>query len=328
LIPEEHIDHVSMKQINVVNKACEQLTILLERQKAESSLKKQYRRLQKTLVELKTAREELAHKEKMAAIGTMAAGIAHEINNPLAYVISNVSSMDKYLDSILHLQTLQSELLASIDYQQDQHAAVLKESIHEYETKEDIPFVLEDIRAVVSDSFEGLQRVKTIISNLKSFTNESSTEPEKYDLKVFLEEVFQELRFLVGDHISFTCKVDKSAEFFGLRAQLAQVIKSLVNNSLYALNEGNTDSPTIILGGDVTANDVEIFLEDNGPGIDETIQGKIFDPFFTTKTVGDGTGLGLSVAHNIVSKLGGTISVTSTPNRSTRFSIRLPLTPS
>jgi hypothetical protein len=101
LIPEAEIAHVSMKQINIVNKASEQLTTLLERKQAETSLKKQYARLKNTLLELKTAKEELAHKDKMLGVGRVAAGIAHEINNPLAYVISNVSSMDKYLDSIL-----------------------------------------------------------------------------------------------------------------------------------------------------------------------------------------------------------------------------------
>ncbi len=324
LIPEDKIDKVSMRQINVVNKACEQLSVLLERQKAESSLKKQYSRLQKTLIELKTTKEELAQKEKMAAIGTMAAGIAHEINNPLAYVISSVSSMDKYVGSILHLQTMQSELLASIDYQQDQQAIQLQESISEYENNEDIPFVLEDIRAVVSDSFEGLQRVKTIISDLQSFTTESEATCEAYELDEFIKMLAKEFQYQVDEKIAFSSACQGSCLFRGNRALVAQVVKGLINNSNYALLDSQDENPQITLRGVESENSVEISVEDNGPGIPVEIRDKVFDPFFTTKTVGDGKGLGLSVAHNIVTKLGGTLTFTSQVGEYTRFMVSLP----
>jgi phosphoglycerate-specific signal transduction histidine kinase len=164
-IPENQMNNVSMKQINVINKASEQLTMLLERRQAESSLKKQYKRLQNTLIELKSAKEELQHKEKMASIGQMAAGIAHEINNPLSYVISNFSSMDNYLNSIIQLQDLQSKFLESIESGQDQKINELKKNISRFEEEEDISFILEDIRAVISDSHSGVKRVKNIITD-------------------------------------------------------------------------------------------------------------------------------------------------------------------
>ena len=200
-IPESQMDKVSMRQINVINKASEQLTMLLERREAESSLKKQYSRLKQALIELKSTKQELQHKEKMASIGQMAAGIAHEINNPLSYVISNFSSMDHYLKSIMQLQELQSEFLSSIDTGQDQKIQTLKSNIAQFEEEEDINFILEDIRAVVSDSYNGLQRVKSIITDLKSFTYSQSTELEKCNLVMVIEETLKLLKYDISENI-------------------------------------------------------------------------------------------------------------------------------
>jgi len=191
LIPDAHMDKVSMRKINIINKACEQLTILLERRQAEVSLKNQYERLKKALVDLKSTKQELAHKEKMASIGQMAAGIAHEINNPLSYVISNFSSMDSYLESIVKLQKLQSEFLQSIDLGQDQKISQMKQSITDYEEEADIQFVFEDIRSVISDSSNGLKRVKNIITDLKSFTYSQSTELEICDINYVVDETIK-----------------------------------------------------------------------------------------------------------------------------------------
>ena len=195
LIPQADMDKVSMKQINVINKAAEQLTILLERKQAESSLKKQYRRLMNTLLELKSTRQELAHNEKIASIVRMAAGIAHEINNPLSYVISNFSSMDKYLESIMQLQDMQTEFLTSIDIQQNQKAQHLQQQLSEFKEEADIPFVLEDIRAVVSDSYHGLQRVKNIITDLKSFTHSQATELEHCDIQKVIDDTLKIFKY-------------------------------------------------------------------------------------------------------------------------------------
>jgi len=325
LIPEDAMSKVSMKQINIINKAAEQLTILLERKQAENCLKKQYKRLQSTLLELKSTREELAHNEKMASIGRMAAGIAHEINNPLAYVISNISSMDKYLESIMQLQDMQTQLLSSIDIQQDQKAQQLKQHISQFEEEEDIPFVLEDIRAVVSDSFEGLQRVKNIITDLKSLSHKHQTQKNNCDINKVIEETLKIFKYDINDKVTIKQSINVSREFHSNSGLLSQTLTNLIKNAIQAMAAAKTEDPTININAHDDDKHLILSVKDNGPGIPEETRKKIFDPFFTTKPVGQGTGLGLSVSFNIINKLGGTLECTSEENAFTQFTIKLPL---
>jgi len=325
LIPEAHMDKVSMRQINIINKACEQLTILLERRQAEVSLKKQYGRLKKVMVDLKTTKQELVHKEKMASIGQMAAGIAHEINNPLSYVISNFSSMDSYLESIVKLQGLQSEFLNSIELGQDQKISQMKKSISEYEEEADIQFVFEDIRSVISDSFNGLKRVKNIITDLKSFTYSQSTELEICDINHVVDETLTLLKFEITDEILIEKQLDVVPQFMAHNGLMVQVLTNLVKNAIQAMREHNTQSPTVTITVQQRDDNILILIKDNGPGIPEESRGKIFDPFFTTKTVGEGTGLGLSVVFNIIKRLNGELSFNSKTNQYTEFVISFAL---
>jgi signal transduction histidine kinase len=317
LIPEDKMDKVSMKQINVINKACEQLTMLLERRQAEDSLKKQYQRLKNALVELKTTKEELQQKEKMASIGQMAAGIAHEINNPLSFVISNFSSMDHYVESIIKLQELQGEFLSSIESGQDQKINSLKDNIFKFEEEKDIDFILEDIRAVVSDSHAGLQRVKNIITDLKSFTHNQATELEICDLNKVINETLGILSYDLKDKVTVQTDIDEIPEFKAHNGLMQQVLTNLIKNAQQAMEEAQTQEPTIHISVKLEAAMITLRVRDNGPGISDKAKNKIFEPFFTTKAVGTGTGLGLSVTFNIIKKLGGTISFeTKTQNKS------------
>lgn len=323
-IPEDQMDKVSMKQINVINKACEQLTMLLERRQAESSLKKQYKRLKNTLVELKTTKQELQHKEKMANIGQMAAGIAHEINNPLSFVMSNFSSMDEYLTSIIQLQKLQSKFLESIEVEQDQKILELKNNISKFEKEEDIDFVLSDIRAVVSESHNGLKRVKNIITDLKSFTYSQSTELEECNITSVINETLKVLSYNLNEDIQIKKRLAELPTFLAHNGLMEQVLTNLIKNAGQALTEANTNNPKITITTFNKDAFIYIIIEDNGPGIPESVHSKIFEPFYTTKTVGEGTGLGLSVTFNIIKKLGGTLKMESQISEFTRFIISFP----
>jgi signal transduction histidine kinase len=325
LIPEDKMDKVSMKQINVINKASGQLTMLLERRQAEDSLKKQYQRLKNALVELKTTKQELHHKEKMASIGQMAAGIAHEINNPLSYVISNFSSLDNYLNSIIQLQELQSQFLESIDSEQEQKIQEMKSNISKFEEEEDIDFILEDIRAVVSDSHNGLKRVKNIITDLKSFTYSQSTKLENCNLHKVIDDTIKLLEYEMNPHISIKKQVENLPDFLAHNGLMQQVLTNLIKNAAQALSEANTEKPEIVISAVQIDSTIVIKIRDNGPGISDGYREKIFEPFFTTKTVGEGTGLGLSVSFNIVKKLGGTINLDSKANEFTEFTITFPI---
>ncbi|MGB0663641.1 MAG: sensor histidine kinase [Pontibacterium sp.] len=324
LIPEIDMESVSMKQINIINKAAEQLTILLERKQAESSLRKQYKRLKSTMLELKSAREELAHSEKMASIGRMAAGIAHEINNPLSFVISNISSMDTYLENIMKLQAMQAELLSSIDHEQDHKASQLKQNISMFEEEADMPFILEDIRAVVDDSFQGLQRVKNIITDLRTFTYHQA-DRQACDLVTVVDETLKVLRYDLDSKIEIRQSLSVSMAFQSHPGLLGQVLTNLVKNAIQALNSAATAKPLIEIIGKEAGGVVTLVVRDNGPGIPKDKQSKVFEPFFTTKPVGEGTGLGLSVTFNIVKKLGGELTFTSEEGKGVTFTMTFPL---
>lgn len=324
-IPENQMDKVSMKQINVINKACEQLTMLLERRQAESSLKKQYTRLKTTLIDLKTAKEELKQQEKMANIGQMAAGIAHEINNPLSFVMSNFSSMDEYLTSIMQLQDLQSKFLESIDIGQDNKIQELKNNISKFQQEEDIDFVLGDIRAVVSESHKGLKRVKNIITDLKSFTYSQSTELEECNLTEAINETLKVLSYDLSNTITIDKRLSDLPTFLAHNGLMQQVLTNLIKNAGQALTQAHSPTPKITISTLHQDTSIYIIIEDNGPGIPVEARNKIFEPFYTTKTVGEGTGLGLSVTFNIIKKLGGEIKMESEENNFTRFIISFPI---
>jgi len=324
-IPEKDMDKVSMKQINIINKACEQLTMLLERRQAENSLKKQYKRLTKALVDLKTAKQELQHKEKMSNIGQMAAGIAHEINNPLSFVMSNFSSMDEYLTSIIQLQELQSQFLQSIEVEQDHKINELKNNISQFEKEVDIDFVLSDIRAVVSESHHGLKRVKNIITDLKSFTYSQSTELEACNITNVINDTLKILSYSLNKNIHISKTLSTLPLFMAHNGLMEQVLTNLIKNAGQALTQANTPKPKITINTFNKEATNYIVIEDNGPGIPKEVHSKIFEPFYTTKTVGEGTGLGLSVTFNIIKKLGGIIKMESELNTFTRFTISFPV---
>ncbi|WP_181405086.1 sensor histidine kinase [Aestuariibacter sp. GS-14] len=325
LIPESEMDRVSMKQITIINKAAEQLTVLLERKQAESSLKKQYQRLRDTLLELKSTKEALAHNEKLASIGRMAAGIAHEINNPLSFVISNFSSMDGYINNIIQLQSMQSELLTAIDIQQHQEAAHLKKSLNDFEQQAGIPFILDDIRAIVSDSFHGLQRVKNIITDLKSFSHNQAGEKAFCDLKAVLDESLKMLRYDIDSKVTITQDIQFSGLFYANAGLLEQILLNIIKNAIQAMTMSGTTSPTIVIVVTEKDDELEIRIRDNGPGMNESTKQKIFEPFFTTKPIGEGTGLGLSVVYNIVQRLQGRIICNTELGVYTEFAIFFPL---
>jgi len=325
LIPESDMSRVSMKQINVINKASEQLTILLERRKAEYSLKNQYKRLQSALLELKSTKEELESREKLASIGRMAAGIAHEINNPLSFVISNFSSMDKYLDSIMTLQTMQSELLTCIDIQQSQEAQKLKASLTSFKQKEGIEFILEDIRAIVTDSFNGLQRVENIIADLRTFTDVKTNEGDTCDIQKVLNEILKVYKYDEKRPVDIHCEIPSLAPIPFNTGLIEQVLNNVLKNAIQALEGANVVKPVVTIKVFNESECFNLVVRDNGPGIDEPTKAKMYDPFFTTKPIGEGVGLGLSVTFNILQKLGGTITCNTELGKYTEFKIALPL---
>jgi two-component system, NtrC family, sensor kinase len=255
---------------------------------------------------LQSAQQQLLQSEKMASIGQLAAGVAHEINNPVGYVYSNVGTLQGYVD----------ELLAVVRH--------LRGKGEGPEPTCDIDFLEEDIPQLVGETREGLDRVKKIVQDLKDFSRVDRSEAwEEANLVKGLESTLN----IVQNEIKYKAAVVKELaplpEVRCLPSQLNQVFMNLLVNAAQAI----ADKGTITLRSGCDATHVWIEVADDGCGMPPEVQARIFEPFFTTKPVGKGTGLGLSVSYSIVQKHHGRIELRSAPGRGTAFRVVLPRDP-
>jgi len=270
--------------------------------------------------QLHETRSRLLESEKMASIGQLAAGVAHEINNPIGFVNSNLGTLGEYLDdtfAVLDAYTAVEPLIA-----RDPQAIA---AVRAAKAEREIAFVREDAKSLLAESREGLSRVKNIVQDLKTFSHVDQAEWSRIDLRIGLEStvniVWSELRQ----------KAELRREFNDIppvlcnAGQLNQVFMNLLVNAAQAIERhGLITVRTGTVDGDEGA-EVWVEVEDNGCGISAEHQARIFEPFFTTKAVGKGTGLGLSLAWSIVQKHGGRIEIDSAPGSGTCFRVCLPV---
>ena len=286
-----------------------------ERKSAHAALEQEKEEQRILIKKLEEAHNQLLQSEKLASIGQLAAGVAHEINNPIGFVNSNLGTLKTYV----------SDLLRIIDiYESGQHLLasdpVLQSRIKEACTKVDLNFLREDIETLISESIDGTARVRRIVQDLRDFSRVDSSEWQWADLHAGLESTLN----VVRSEIKY--KADVVREFGTLPlvecmpSQLNQVFMNMLVNAAQAIPEHGT----ITLRSGCADNEVWISITDTGKGIPSELMTKIFDPFFTTKPIGKGTGLGLSVSYGIVDKHGGHIDVQSIPGQGTTFTIWLP----
>ncbi|MGE0484578.1 MAG: sensor histidine kinase [Gammaproteobacteria bacterium] len=320
-LPEGGLDGVSVDLVALIEKSSAQLGVLLERHEVETRLKRQYQRLKGTLAELSTTREALGQAEKLAAVGQLAAGIAHEINNPIAYVLSNFSPLDEYLECMSQLLDLHGRFVAAIDAHDDVQSRTLRSSLDDLGREIDIDFVLSDVRSLVSESRSGLLRVKDIVVNLNEFARKDSLEASPADLNHGLVSTLKIVAPQYKDGVVFECEYGELPEVPCHLGLLNQVFLNIVQNACQAMDgRGHLRINTCVAGDEVV-----IGFRDDGPGMPADVIEHVFDPFYTTKPVGQGTGLGLSVSHGIVQRHGGRIEIDSTPGHGTEFRVVLPL---
>ncbi|MBL0169078.1 MAG: hemerythrin domain-containing protein [Propionivibrio sp.] len=269
--------------------------------------------------QLDETRTRLLESEKMASIGQLAAGVAHEINNPIGFVNSNLGTLGEYIeDTFAVLDTYAAaEALIARDPQ-----AIAR--VREAKEERAIAFVREDAKSLLAESLEGLARVKNIVQDLKTFSHVDQTEWIWADLRAGLESTVNivwnelrhkaELRREFGDIPPVLCNP----------GQLNQVFMNLLTNAAQAIDgHGLITVRTGAIDGE-QGKEVWVEVEDDGCGILPEHQARIFEPFFTTKPVGKGTGLGLSLAWNIVQKHGGRIELDSASGQGCRFRVCLP----
>jgi signal transduction histidine kinase len=274
--------------------------------------------------QLAETQTKLLQSEKMASIGQLAAGVAHEINNPIGFVNGNMSTLSAYMDDIKELMGKYEELVAACRDGGCGKGMEFEGDIRSFRNKKDIEFVFDDLSKLIAESRDGLGRVTTIIKDLRSFSHSSEADVEEFDVNEGIESTLN----IVWNQIKYSADVNKECGdipvIFGYPQQLNQVFMNILLNAAHAL-EGRDGKGQIGIRTYNGGEHVFVEISDNGCGIPEDKLGKIFDPFFTTKPVGKGTGLGLSLAYNIVKKHKGEISVKSRVGEGTTFTIKLPV---
>ncbi|MBW8039008.1 MAG: HAMP domain-containing protein [Planctomycetes bacterium] len=301
---------------------------IAERKQAEDTLRSTYEELENANHGLKEMQSQMVQSEKLASIGQLAAGVAHEMNTPIGFVASNFQTLESYVDKIKKLLGMYGELTNEIDTLGK--SELLNKATAIGKSREDmkIDFVLEDIQELFDDSKEGLDRVTDIIQTLRDFSRiDRSGSLEKYDLN----EGIKATLIVAQNEIKYDA--DVKTEFSELPRilchsdQINQVLLNILVNAVQAINSRQREGMGAITIKTYAA-DSEVICEisDDGPGIDPDTLSKIFDPFFTTKSAGEGTGLGLSVSYDIiVHKHDGKLLAESTVDKGTKFTIKLPI---
>jgi two-component system NtrC family sensor kinase len=269
------------------------------------------KKLETAYADLKETHMQLLHQEKMASIGQLAAGIAHEINNPMGFVASNLGILGTYTERLRSFIVQQDTML---DPQQ-------QKALAESRGKLKIDYLLEDIPRLLAESVNGADRVNTIVRNLKSFSRLDESELTDANVNEYLESTIS----IAWNELKYKCTVERQYGRIPLvrcrPQQLNQVFLNLMINGAQAIERQGTITVRSWQEGDVIC----VSVSDTGSGIPEEIRRRIFEPFFTTKEVGKGTGLGLSISYDIIKGHGGTIDVQSAAGGGTTFTVRLPL---
>lgn len=269
--------------------------------------------------ELKVTQEHLIQNEKLAGIGQLAAGIAHEINNPVGYINSNIGSMEKYINSIYELVDLYAQHEECLPDATQQNISGLKQQL-EYD------YIKQDLSELINETKEGVTRVKDIVQDLKDFSHVNEQTWAISDLHQGISSTLN----IVSNEVKYKADVIKD---FGdipniecVLPQINQVFMNLIVNASHSIKEHGTITIRTFAEQHEGRDGVSVEVSDTGKGIKPENVNKIFEPFFTTKPVGKGTGLGLSLSYGIVKKHGGCVEVNSVLDEGTTFHVWLPVT--
>ena len=322
--------------INLLVQVAEQLGVALNQAEYVQTIERQSSQLKQALQDLKTSQTQLIQNEKMASLGQLVAGVAHEINNPVNFIYANLSHVKSYTDDLISLASDDQPRSLSGDF-----TAIA--ATHQKATEIDLDFILEDLPKTLTSMKIGAERIRHIVLSLRNFSRLDESDVKTADLHEGIDSTL----LILGHRLkanSDRSKIEVVKNYRNLPkvqcypAQLNQVFMNLLANAIDALEEavlaGKLSSnvqnaapaPTIWIDTSLTeTNRVEIRIRDNGIGIDKESEAKVFDHFFTTKPVGEGTGLGLAISQQIIAeKHGGTLSL-GHPQLGSEFIISLPV---
>ncbi len=271
-------------------------------------LRRAYHKLREAHDELKRTQQQLLQSEKMASLGKLVAGVAHELNNPISFVLGNVHAMQRYTPRMKR-------------YLDAVHDNAPQEVLDKLRTELRIDRMLDDLDPLLSGAVEGAERTRDIVDGLKRFSAADRNENVEFNLAETIERSVHWVTRATPANFRVKMEIPKDILFVGSPGQIQQVIINLVQNASDA-TEGLPE-PTLTIDGEVN-EEIVIHFRDNGPGISEQAMSKIFDPFYTTKPVGKGTGLGLSISYGIIERHGGKLTVSNAPEGGAEFQLHLP----
>ncbi len=280
-------------------------------QERTQEIEEKNRRLTELVETMKRMQEQLVHSEKMASLGQLVAGIAHEINNPVNFIASNITPLKQYINDIKTLITRYDQCCDS-DGEKQKELEGLKAEI-------DFDFLIADLDDLIQDVGTGASRIRRIVQDLRNFSRLDEAELKTIDIHQSLDTTLNLLGHIYENRIMVHKKYEATPHVECYAGQLNQVFMNLLANAAQAI----TRRGNVWIMTQNAAHKVKISIRDDGRGIPEEVLPKIFDPFFTTKDVGEGTGLGLSISYGIIEKHQGEISVKSHVDEGTEFTITI-----
>ncbi|WP_225409659.1 PAS domain S-box protein [Stigmatella hybrida] len=327
--PMETAEGLLYFEARLVHSGVDEVTSIVrnitERKIAEEHQRRQSERLSEQVShitrELEARQAQLIQSEKLASLGQMAASIAHELNNPVGYVSSNVSTLASYAALSRRLLELYQEVEKALGTPPPAPVARLLEEILTLREQEHLGEHLMDLDEVLADTREGLARIREFVLNLKTFVREESDVPQLADINKGLRMTLRMLRHEFKDRCDVICDFAPLPLLRCFPTQLNQVFMNLLLNAVQAIEQRGQIYVTV----QQEETDIVVRIRDTGRGMDAKTRARIFTPFFTTKPAGQGTGLGLTICDTIIRRHQGRIEVQSEPGQGTTFTVRLPL---
>lgn len=274
---------------------------------SQKALKEKIKELETANIEIRDTQARLVHTAKMASLGQLVAGVAHELNNPIGFIYSNMGHLRDYSQKLLHLVDVAEKSPSELKVEKE---------------KADLDYIVKDLPKLISSCEDGARRTRDIVLGLRNFSRLDESQIKQVDLHEGLEATLQLLSGEIKNRIKVTKNFGQLPKVECFPSQLNQVFMNVLGNAAQAIEgEGEISITSKTLPGDR----VEVSIRDSGKGMSKQTLEKIFDPFFTTKSLGSGTGLGLSISYGVIQKHGGDILVSSEVGKGTEFKIILPV---